>query len=149
MKLWVKCDRCNGKGELKSFRHVKNGVCFRCRLDKEALVAPGDYMANVEFNGGVLRVGQHRFKLSETTKLGRKRLIEKASKLFVEMDSETKPRGFYFAELVCLARVADRDVAVRIFAALRQRARNDDEVKEISGLAALLGIRTVQPQAAV
>lgn len=28
------CPRCNGKGHLPEFRHVKNGVCFLCAGEK-------------------------------------------------------------------------------------------------------------------
>jgi len=24
------CGRCNGKGEIAAFRHVRGGICFRC-----------------------------------------------------------------------------------------------------------------------
>ena len=25
------CDRCSGSGSLPQFKHIENGVCFKCR----------------------------------------------------------------------------------------------------------------------
>lgn len=57
----VPCPRCNGKGGFAVYRHVRNGVCFRCegacvvavdcpetpeeaylRVEREAIVADAD-----------------------------------------------------------------------------------------------------------
>lgn len=27
----IPCDRCEGRGHISRFRHVENGICFKCR----------------------------------------------------------------------------------------------------------------------
>ncbi len=140
MKLWVKCERCNGQGIIKAYGHVKGGVCFRCRLDVEALSAPGDRMVAPEILGGnTLRVGHQYFRLLDMLALGRRGIIMAAYDLLQAMDRERCPRGYLLAELVCLARVAEGDVSARIFKALAGRVRGS-EADEIEGIKAILGM---------
>jgi DnaJ-class molecular chaperone len=28
------CDRCNGSGNIPKYRHIENGICFKCRGSK-------------------------------------------------------------------------------------------------------------------
>ena len=27
----VTCDRCNGSGKIPKYKHIENGICFKCR----------------------------------------------------------------------------------------------------------------------
>jgi hypothetical protein len=31
----VTCDRCNGSGYIPRYNHIENGICFKCRGNKE------------------------------------------------------------------------------------------------------------------
>lgn len=134
--VFVKCDRCNGNGTIKCFSHVKAGVCFRCRLDKEALSAPGDYTAEVSFDGACIRVkGRVFIRMSELAKLSRHEKIAAAAREFITVDSERGPHGFSFIRLIALAQVSDPILRGRIFAALTARVSRD-EAREVAALEA-------------
>ncbi len=124
--VFVKCDRCNGKGLIKCFSHVQAGVCFRCRLGKEALSAPGDFFVDVAFDGKAVRVKNRvHVRMSDLTKLSRKALINAAAKEFAEM-SEPGVHGFHLIQLAAIARVADPALRARITSAVMARGTSDE-----------------------
>lgn len=148
VQVFSKCPRCNGKGVLKCYAHVKAGVCFGCRLQAEDLVAPGDVMLDVTFDGsfvsakavhGKVRSTGITIKLADLAKLPRREKIAKAVVEFTKIDNEGGPHGLSFITLVALARVSDPVLSGRIMAALRSRVLDrDEEQAEVEGLAAIL-----------
>lgn len=142
VKVFMKCPRCHGKGTIRAYLHVKSGVCFLCRLDKEALVAPGDFMAKVSFDGKVVVLRDRTFiRMSELAKLSRKEKIAQAAKWVASIDDSRGPHGWAFIELAALARAADPTLRGRIVAALRKRVTGKaEESAEVEGLVREFGL---------
>jgi hypothetical protein len=143
VKVFAKCPRCNGKGNIKCFAHVKAGVCFGCRLNVEDLVAPGDVMLEVTFDGkavhGQVRSTGITVRMTDLATLPRREKIAKAAAEFAMIDNESGPHGLSFIKLVALARVSDPVLSGRILSALRERVLDrDEEQAEVEGLVAIL-----------
>lgn len=140
MNINVTCDRCHGKGTIQVFFFRQCGVCFRCRLHEEDLLAPGAYVADVSLEKEVLQVNRRKFSLPALGRLTRAQKIKRAADLLAEMDGKHLPRGFEIAELLCIAKVADKDVADRILRAIDKRVKHEPEAKDIAGLRKTLSL---------
>jgi hypothetical protein len=147
--IYVKCERCSGKGIIKVFGHVLGGVCFRCRVktgpgpDDFSACGAGSYMAEVSFNGHCLQVNRAKFHLATLRGEGRKAMIDRAAKLLADMENATGPRGWMLAELFALAAAADETLRGRILRAVSLRIVPDEQ-EDVAVLSAALGLDTTR-----
>lgn len=68
-KIAIKCNKCDGKGTIDGFAHIRNGICFDCNGTGTRYLSPKSVTAGRAFINKYLQSGFFPENQSEMTKI--------------------------------------------------------------------------------